>query len=78
MKAAKKLVALATAVIMLGNPIKGQALDQYQEYAGGAGYIESRAAPSLAPAIALGAIVLVAIVAVAVQNANNTHGHCGH
>ena len=70
------MVALATALVMLGSSANGYAQTQYQEYAGGGGYVESRSAPSLAPAIALGAIALVAIIAVAVQNSNTKHGHC--
>lgn len=75
MRSFKKLVGLATAVVMLSASAKGFAIDQYQEYAGGAGYLESSNAPRLAPAIGLGAIALIAIIAVAVQNANNDHGH---
>lgn len=75
MKTLKRLVAVAAAVAMLGTSAKGFAIDQYQEYAGGAGFIESCNAPRLAPAIGLGAIALIAIIAVAVQNANNDHGH---
>lgn len=43
-------------------------------YVGGCGYQQCRQAPALAPAIALGAIAIAAIVAVAVQNSK--HGHC--
>lgn len=77
MKTMKRMVALATAVFMLGNATNGFA-DQYTQYSGGAGYLESSDAPSLAPAIALGAIALVAIIAVAVQNSNDHHGHSAH
>lgn len=45
-------------------------------YTGGCGYQECRTCPSMTPAIALGAIALVAIIAVAVQNTNQKHGHC--
>lgn len=45
-------------------------------YCGGRGYTEYRTAPNLAPGIALGVIALAAIIAVAVQNSNNEHGHC--
>lgn len=45
-------------------------------YEGGCGYQRCRECPSLTPAIALGAVALVAIIAVAVQNSNNKHGHC--
>ena len=42
---------------------------------GGGGYDESVRTTSLAPAIALGAIALVGIIAVAVQNTSG-HSHC--
>lgn len=74
MKKFKQMIALATAAAIFSTA-SCSADSQYQEYAGGAGYIESRGAPNLAPAIALGAIALVAIIVVAVQNANNEHGH---
>jgi len=45
-------------------------------YQSGCGYKTCRECPSLTPAIALGAVTLVAIIAVAVQNSNNKHGHC--
>ncbi len=72
MKTYKKLIALATAVAMLGSTVNAQD----STYTGGNGYQEYRTAPSLAPAIALGAIAIVAIVAVAVQNGSNHHSHC--
>jgi len=42
---------------------------------GGCGYDECTRTSSLAPAIALGTIVLVAVIAVAVQNTSG-HAHC--
>ncbi len=47
----------------------------YAESAGGCGYQESCRSPYIAPAIALGTIALVAIIAVAVQNSHHGHGH---
>ncbi len=45
---------------------------------GGCGYTECCRSTSLAPAIALGTILVVAVVAVAVQNTSG-HSHChGH
>ncbi len=73
MKMFKKLIGLAVAVAMLSTSAGANAQDFY--YAGGNGYEDYRQAPSLAPAIALGAIALVAIIAVAVQNSSNDHGH---
>jgi hypothetical protein len=73
MKTMKRCIALATAVALFGSA-SGSAT-QYQEYAGGHGYLESRAAPNLAPGIALGALALAAIVALAIVNSNESHGH---
>lgn len=50
---------------------------EYSSSLGGCGYAECRKCPSLAPAVALGTIALVAIVAVAIQNQNHGHSH-GH
>lgn len=45
-------------------------------YTGGRGYCEYRTCPNIAPAIALGIVALAAIIAVALQNTQCTHGHC--
>ena len=47
---------------------------------GGYAYDESRAATNIAPAIALGTVAIVGIIAIAVQNSHNhssssSHGH---
>lgn len=76
MKAFKKFIALGTAVALLGSPLAHAQQDADSTYTYGNGYQEYRTAPNLAPAIALGAIALVAIIAVAVQNGNNDHNHC--
>lgn len=77
MKMLKKMVAFATLMAMASTTAGLNAQD-YRTDAGGYGYQESRAAPSLAPAIALGTIAVVAIIAVAVQNSSHSsHGH-GH
>lgn len=75
MKKLKKYVALATLTVMFASSAGINA--QEEECAidtGGCGYNESRDCPSLAPAIALGVIAIVAIIAVAVQNRSH-HGH---
>lgn len=75
MKKMKKMVALATLLTMFGSAASVSAQPYYAE-TGGQGYQESRAAPSLAPAIALGTIAVVAIVAVALQNSGSgSHSH---
>lgn len=43
---------------------------------GGCGVEDCRQAPCLTPAIALGTIALVAIVAVALQDSHSSHSHC--
>ena len=74
MKTIKKMVSLAIATAVFcsnPSPLEAQAC-----YTGGCGYQECRTCPSMTPAIALGAVALVAIIAVAVQNTNTKHGHC--
>ncbi len=70
----KKLIAtFAILALSVSNTPK---LEAQSCYTGGCGYQECRQCPCLTPAIALGAIALVAIIAVAVQNSNNKHSHC--
>jgi hypothetical protein len=75
MKGMKKIVAYLTLFGMCAlSSSKGLA----QEYCvdnGGCGYDECCRTSSLAPAIALGTLALVAIVAVAIQNTTG-HAHC--
>jgi adenosylcobinamide amidohydrolase len=75
MKGLKKWVALATAAAMMtsSSHLAAQPVEEF--YTAGDGYTEYRTTPSLAPAIALGAIALAAIIAVALQNSSNNHGH---
>ena len=73
MKSLKKWIAGG----ILATTLASSAGLSAQYYTGGYGYQQSRTAPALAPAIALGAIALAAIIAVAVQNSENSHGHCG-
>jgi hypothetical protein len=76
MKRLKNMVALATVLALVGssvNYLNAQDEEDYYSY----GYEDSRRIPSLAPAIALGTIAVVAIIAVAVQNNGHSHGH-GH
>jgi len=76
MKKIKKLVALATLVAMFGTSAQSLSAQEYPCYeTAGCGYEECCQAPCMTPAIALGAIALVAIIAVAVQNSGH-HGHC--
>ncbi len=76
MKKLKKFTALATLIAMMSTSA-GLNAECFRTDAGGYGYCETRAAPSLAPAIALGTIAIVAIIAVAVQNSSHScHSHC--
>jgi hypothetical protein len=76
MKMFKKLVVLATLVALVGTSAHNLSAQEYRTDCGGYGYEQCCRAPSLAPAIALGTIALVAIIAVAVQNSHHhSHGH---
>lgn len=82
MEKIKKWMAFSTLIAMIlasAHNLKAQEYE-YSTDTGGYGYEESRRVPSLAPAIALGTIALVAIIAVAVQNSSHhEHGHAhGH
>lgn len=77
MKKFKTMIALATLLALFGSTANVQA-QQYVSNAGGICYEECRQCHSWAPAIALGTIAAVAIIAVAVQNrCHGGHGH-GH
>ena len=71
------MIALATAVVFLGNIAAVSSLSaQEYSYTGGNGYVEYRSAPLVTPKVALTAIALAAIIVVALQNANeHEHGH---
>lgn len=73
MKNLKKSLTLVLATALLAS--NTSSLEAQTAYTGGSGYQEMRTAPSLTAGIALGAVALVAIIAVAVQNTNNKHGH---
>ncbi|KAF3363174.1 hypothetical protein PHSC3_000361 [Chlamydiales bacterium STE3] len=78
MKAFKRLIATATAFAMVALSSQSlQAEDYYASNTGGYGYSETRQTPALAPAIALGTVALVAIIAVALQDSTSSHSH-GH
>jgi hypothetical protein len=75
MSAVKKLMACAamTALIaMICSPVQPLGAITYVTDTGGYAYDESRAVTNLAPAIALGTVAIVGIIAIAVQN---THDH---
>lgn len=74
MKFVKKLLALALVIVTLASNSHISA-QEFVADTGGYSYEDSRRAPAITPAIALGAVALVAIIAVAIQNSNNGSGH---
>lgn len=80
MRLIKKVLFSAIAFAMLGGPALQAQNCSYSTSTGGCGYIECRRAPCITPAVALGTIALVAIIAVAVQNSRpstaHAHSHC--
>lgn len=75
MKFLKKFVTLATLAAMIAVSAHSLTAQECRTDAGGYGYEQGCRVPCLAPAIALGTIALVAIIAVAVQNSNHHHDH---
>lgn len=82
MNSVKGIIALVAILAMLG--FSSQPLDAQCAYVtdtGGYAYDECRAVTNLAPAIALGTVAIVAIIALAVQNSHHSsssHSHsCG-
>lgn len=75
MKGLKRMIALLTAVALVGLSSHSAEAQEYFSATGGYGYQESRQSGYLAPAIALGTIALVAIIAVALQDSHGGHGH---
>lgn len=72
----RKMIAAATLFIIATGAFNSH-LDA-QEYCtstGGCGYEESISTPSLTPYIALGTVLIVAIVAIAVRHHGHHHGH---
>lgn len=81
MKYVKKIMFIAAAMAMMSSSISSLQADDacpttdYCVDNGGCGFDACCRSSSLAPAIALGTIALIAIVAVAVQNTSG-HSHC--
>lgn len=73
----KKTLTSTLLMAMIGSSANSINAQEWRTDTGGCGYSECCTCPSLAPAIALGTIALVAIVAVAVQNSHSgaSHGH---
>lgn len=79
MKNLKKMIALLTAVAVFtafNHHVEAECT--YVTDAGGYAYDECRAVTNLAPAIALGTVVIVAIIAIAVQNSHDRHSSSSH
>lgn len=77
MKSLKNLIALFTLAAIVTLPFTKVVAAEYVTDTGGCGYKECRKCPSIAPAVALGTVALVAIIAVALQNQSGGHNH-GH
>lgn len=74
----KKLITLTAAFAMTGLFTHQLEAVSYVTDTGGYAYDESRAATNIAPAIALGTVAIVAVIAIAVQNSHESssiHGH---
>lgn len=67
----KKMVALAALFALLGLSTQHLEAVSYVTDTGGYAYDESRAATNLAPAIALGTVAIVGVIALAVQNSHH-------
>lgn len=72
MSIVKKLVVIISAMALLGFNQHHLEAVTYVTDTGGYAYDEARAVTNLAPAIALGTVAIVGIIAIAVQN---THDH---
>lgn len=72
----KKLIgSFALFAMLLGtSPCELEAVE-FSSTIGGCGYEDSVRAPVMAPAIALGTLAIVAIIAIAMTNSNTAHGH---
>ena len=70
----KKLALFASAIAMTCAGIPQLEGVTYVTDTGGYAYDESRAAVNLAPAIALGTVAIVGIIAIAVQNSHGSGG----
>lgn len=75
MKSLKHWITTAALLAMTMSTANQAHAEEFCADNGGCGYDECCRTSSLAPAIALGTIALVAIVAVAVQNTSG-HSHC--
>lgn len=74
MKKIKNLIVFTAVAAMLSASSQNLNAEACVSDVAGYGYEECCSAPSLTPAMALGAIALVAIIALAIQN--SSHGHC--
>ena len=72
MKSLKKWIAMSALVAMAA----GSAQPLSAQYYEGEGYDTSQRAPSIAPAVALGTIAVVGLIAVLAQNrSGGSHSH---
>lgn len=74
MKKLKKWMIIVCALAITAGSIEGYSAEDVM-YTGGNGYTECRTVPAVGAALVFGAIAVGAIVAVALQNSSNNHGH---
>lgn len=72
MSTLKKIIALSILMALVHLPNHSLHAVTYVTDTGGYAYDESRAVTNLAPAIALGTVAIVGIIAIAVQNSNDS------
>lgn len=77
MKNLKKLIASAALLAMAATSPNPAEAANYND-CGGCGYNQSRGSCCMTPAIVLGTIAVLAIIAVAVGNSQSGHCHCTH
>lgn len=74
----KKIITLTALFAMMGLSTRQLEAVTYVTDTGGYAYDESRAVTNLAPAIALGTVAIVGIIAIAVQNSHESSSSSAH
>lgn len=79
MRKVKKMIAAATLCIMASSAFSSDlAAQEYCTSTGGCGYEDSISTPSLVPYIALGTVLIIAIIAIAVRHHGHHHNNHAH
>lgn len=74
----KRMIVLATLLALFCKSSDSLLAVSYVTDTGGYAYDQSRAATNLAPAIALGTVAIVGIIAIAVQNTHDSSSSSSH